>query len=191
MPIIMHDLRRITSVLQRCKHSGPASATAILAFNKIRSTIEHRLLPSPSQREDHVGSSLDGLVDESCRLATLVYVNIVLRELHYSFSLLKVLKRNLMCEHELYDQHVPPAAPVADASSRRLLLWSLCVGAVLALDESEEDWFALRIANAVAGMAWREVEECLGRVLWVERMSEVLRRGVWRRVEEYLGCSSR
>lgn len=138
-----------------------------------------------------MGTSLEGHVDESCRLATLVYVNIVLRELHYSFSLLKVLKRKLMHEHELCEQS---GVPITDKASMELLLWSLCVGAVLALDGSEEDWFAARIAKAAGRTelaGWREVEECLRRVLWAEKMSDGLRAGVWRRVEGWREQSRR
>ena len=128
----------------------------------------------------------DWHVNESCRVAMLIYINYVLREFHYSFALLMVLKRKLM---EGYERYELSGVEVADGVALKLLLWSLCVGAVLALDEGEEEWFAERVAENVirAGLeGWEEVEECLIRFLWMKRMSDALRGRVWVQVEEEL-----
>ena len=185
-PAIFDGLRRISFVLDRSRLLQPASATAIFCYNKLRSTIEHRLLSLPSQRDFHVGTPQEWHVEESCRVATLIYINYVLREFHYSFALLKVLKRKLMDECE---EHGRSGGDVTDEDELELLLWSLCMGAVLALDECEEDWFAERVAKAVVRMGlegWLEVEVCLMRVLWVKRMSDMLHGKLWIKVEEQM-----
>lgn len=188
MPAVFGALRRITSALDRSKVSQPASAIAVFAFNKVRSTVEHQLLSLPASPQEALAPPTphDAHVDEAARVASLIYINYVLRDINISIALLRVLKRKLMDECE---QHGASAAEVTDEAALRLLLWSVCMGALLAADEREDDWFAERVARAMmrTGLgSWAEVEACLRRFLWVKKMSDSLRGGFWLKVEEQL-----
>ena len=184
---ILPHLRKLVAIQDSIARTHNATATEIMSLSKLRSSIEQDLLSHQKQPgECRAGMTEEEYKHESCRVATLIYIDTVLRGFRPKFAGPRVLKQRLM---DAYEQRRQIDQDIVDEGSSVVLLWILCTGAILSLDDLEKTWFAERISKAITRTGfemWQEVEECLLGLLWTKFMSDTLCRLVWAEVEEYL-----
>ncbi|KAL9118670.1 MAG: hypothetical protein Q9187_004783 [Circinaria calcarea] len=181
-------LRNLTRVRDSITRIHNATTTEIMAFGSVRSSLEHQLLLHPKHGGDYgARTSQDGYLEESCRVAALIYIEAALRGFRPKFTVPKFLKHKLMEGYERRRQIDPN---VVGETSSGVLLWILCTGAILSLNDMEKAWFAGNIIRAMTRArleSWQVVEECLTSLLWTKSMSATLYRLVWPVVEKEVG----
>ncbi|MCJ1283158.1 hypothetical protein MMC26_002485 [Xylographa opegraphella] len=178
---IFQDLYNISTVLQTVNRF---TLDQMVAFESLRSRIEHSLLCLPKQCPYH-GIRESHCVYEPNRLAALIYSNYVFRGFTPKFPLLMALKQSLTDVLSRKEQAELEVASEDDILSGAVL-WIYCMGAILALTEKEKDWFAVRIAKVIIAMGLDDWSDCdyqlKSRFLWTSKMSDVMFCGFFDRI---------
>jgi len=189
-----HDLQTLSLLMNAM--NGPVRVTSgeVMAFGSLRFELDDRLLCLP--RPEHLTSQLTvhQCIHELCRLSSLIYLHVGLRDFSPRVAVLKFLKIQFM---ELYN--------AGEISSYRLgrdytselqpevLLWVLCMCGTLWLDAGEKSWFASRISGIVIEVGletWQEVENLLVKFLWMRGMCAGPCRPLWSEVELLIGSNA-
>jgi Fungal specific transcription factor domain len=159
------------SVTQSAMISTPGvTAEEIIAFNKLRTAAEHRLLSiRVSQTTNSRRNQLEAAVYEACRISALMCSNCIFRE----FTPRAVAYRGLK---EGFLSAIAEIETFGDLEQARdfeeLLLWVYFIGGMI-LTSEDTAWFARRVARAMANLGfenWDAVEQCMARCLWAEKM---------------------
>ena len=125
----------------------------------------------------------EGMGYELARTSAHIYINLVLREFQPTFAVLKTLKRRL--KGQIGFLGLDNDGKTGSHRRKEVLLWSLCIGALLVLDEEEKVWWTEKIKMVKEVMwiwSWEELEVALLRLLWTKGMSVGLERtirGCW------------
>ncbi len=169
--LIFCDLRILIAVLNRFKYGIEASTNDMMAFSRMRSTVEHRLLSLEERQESVSGQlKLDDYVYDSFVVGIQIYINLVLRNYGPDFALLRTLKRKLM---GLLYKHGELSESKSHGSVGIVPLWILLMGGMVALNAEETTSFAQFIAKTMRQSAlqgWPEVETNLTQVLWTKHL---------------------
>lgn len=164
--MIFDEIRRLSSVVVSFRSCRGASPFEMLAFSKARSALEYHLLHLRAY-----GHQLH-YVYQSCYIAALIYINYVLQEFDPVFGVLRKLESNLMNVIEVWENE---GQATYGRSECHLLLWTLFMGGLISGNGYKRLWFVVRIARQMERLkldTWKDVEECLMKVLWVTNINE-------------------
>jgi hypothetical protein len=177
IPQILFEIRHLTLVVERFRRSRGATPTEMLAFSKARSSLEYRLLLM--QPFDEVEGHGHNYVFKTCRIAAIIYINLVLQEFDPAFRVLSKLKDKLMKVVTIAEYAIEATLCNSEAS---LLLWAMFMGGLVSESDYERGCFAQTIAKLMILLdirKWKEVEERLMKALWIRRMRNSALEALW------------
>ncbi|RDW73023.1 hypothetical protein BP6252_06930 [Coleophoma cylindrospora] len=165
---ILQSISELSAIQSSMVASPELSTPEVVRFNKLRSAIEYRLLEmdfggATAGREDSLGNH----ILESCRLAALICMNYLFRNLSPKLSVLNILQDRLTDTIIRINFNTDTMVSRAQAE---MLLWVFFVGGTLS---SETQWFAERISNLMDRLSLEsctEVERLLRGYLLVEKL---------------------
>jgi hypothetical protein len=167
---LLQFMSRLTITQIKLIHTPSVTAEEIMVFNKLRAAVEHRLLSVRVATPVNVPrKQLEAAVYEACQIAALMCSNCIFREFTPRTNAFRGLRERiahpLMVMETLRD--------VEDGHDfDELLLWIYFIGGMLS-PSAETKWYALRVSRLMSSLifeGWPEVENCLARCLWAERM---------------------
>ena len=162
--------------------------------DSLKRTSEKRLLSLENPKQPSHMTGLEFNL-EFCRLAALIYIKHALRtDLLFRSDTLELKARIMMLFREMETRRYSVSAERPSHGSH-LQIWVLFRTGLLAVDDEEEEWFAVRVAHRMRGagmVTWMDLEVGLRRVCW---MDEIKVRGnsdmrtekcdsLWRKVEK-------
>jgi len=80
--------------------------------------------------------------------------------------------------------------PDSETPYAEVLLWVLFVGGSLALDNVERTWFVDLIAQILpwtSAASWEDTEDCLKRMLWVDKLRSPICLSIWEEAQRKTG----
>ncbi|KAE9381919.1 hypothetical protein N431DRAFT_425487 [Stipitochalara longipes BDJ] len=180
---LLRFMSELTIAQSALVHTPGVTAEEIIGFNKLRSAVEHRLLSIRASilHTTSPTGQLEATVYEACRIAALLCSNCIFRDFKPNAVAVRGLKKALM--PALNDIETNLAAEAHDFEE--MLLWVYFIGGMLSIP-TETEWFASRVAKAMASLNiedWAEVERCLMRCLWTEKMQNKYCLAFWEEVE--------
>jgi hypothetical protein len=158
------------------------TAEEIISFNKVRAAVEHRLLsirvlpPSNSPR-----NQLEAAVYETCQCAALMCSNCIFRYFTPKSVAFRGLRAGMITALAKVEALVE-LQPARDFDE--LLLWGYFIGGMMSTSVDTE-WFASRVAKSMLHLGlegWSDVEKCLARCLWAEKMQTKYCIAFWQEV---------
>ncbi|KUJ08251.1 uncharacterized protein LY89DRAFT_725168 [Mollisia scopiformis] len=160
-------------------------AEEIIVFNKLRAAAEHRLLSlrviTPIEFPK---KQLEAAVYEACRVAALMCSNCIFRE----FIPRAVAFRGLRKAFALALTEIETFGDLEDPQDfEELLPWIYFIGGMLS-SPAETEGYALRVSKSMSNLGfkdWAEVENCLARCLWSEKMQNKYCFAFWEMVKKY------
>ena len=192
---VFQQLRYLTRQLSQTKFGKPhISANDMFGFSTARSCVERALLSlslihittiTDTPRSNKTKYSDTTLAFEALRLAALIFLNLVLRECSPYSPVMQSLKSQLLVMLQTAENPSASSRP-----QQRSAIWVFVMGGLLAMDDTEENWFAVRIRNVMQDMetqSWAEMEEVLNESLWADDLTRSVQRGLWRRVRSTEG----
>jgi hypothetical protein len=170
----------LTAFIESFRSGSIMTEEALLYFDDERSSIEFRILCLPGKDKKQHGDTEANNIEESCRIAAIIYMKIV------------------FCQ-------VEPAAPIHISLSNRLrialmqtklqscwdnlselLLWVLFIGATVAQRGPTRSWLLVvskMVCSYLQKLSWHDVKEILSKYLWSDRILEGRGRRLWLEVE--------
>jgi hypothetical protein len=179
---LLHFMSELTIAQSALVHTPGVKAEEIIGFNKLSSAVEHRLLSiRVSPYRNSPKSQLEAAVYEACRIAALLCSNCIFRDFSPKAVAVRALREGLMLA--INEIETTPAADAQDFEE--MLLWVYFIGGMLSTS-AETEWFADRVAKAMTILGfedWPEVEQCLTRCLWTEKMQNRYCLAFWKEVK--------
>ncbi len=179
---LLHFVSELTIAQSALVHTPGVKAQEIISFNKLSSAVEHRLLSiRVSSHRNTPRTQLEAAVYEACRIAALLCSNCIFRDFSPKAVAVRALREGLMLA--INEIETTPTADVQDFEE--LLLWVYFIGGMLST-LAETEWFAGRVAKAMVTLGfedWLEVEQCLTRCLWTEKMRNRYCLAFWEEVK--------
>ncbi|KIM95653.1 hypothetical protein OIDMADRAFT_148736 [Oidiodendron maius Zn] len=175
---ILEDMLRLTTFVEILH--GSAMTQDCTYFDDQRASIEHRILAIPGEQDKEQGIAETKNIQESCRLAALIYTNMVFRELQPSAAIHTTLTsrlRNILIQTDLTS---------CWGNHWKMLLWVLFMGGAVALQNSTRSWFVSILAIACSQLkmqSWHDIKEILLKYLWSDRIWEGRCKYLWFEVE--------
>lgn len=161
---------------------GTRSSASWLQFSNRRTAVESRLIYMA--REDRSEISKDSYgIKESCRLAALLYVNMMLRQLPLNSAC--IVK---MCEN-LRNALEKTRLDIAWGSKSEYLWWSLFIGRTASTTQVGTLWYLshmMIVAPMLNIIDWDVAKAALQRVAWPELLSDGQHEVTWKEIEEGL-----
>ena len=176
----------LTAFLEPPRHHTTATQD-IICFDDRRASIECRILEIPSEDGESRGTSTTHSIQEPCRLAALIYINMAFRELPPRAAI-----------HTSLTSRLRAALRQTDLTScwgtlSETLLWVLFMGGAVALQEPIGPWFLSALTMVCTRLklqSWHSVREVLLKYLWSDRIWGERCETLWLRVEnEQRNCS--
>ena len=188
---IFRQLSYLTTQLSRLrKDRRRISDCDMSAWGKARSCVECALLSvslirvamiTDTAKYNKTKVSDTTLAFEALRLAALIYLNVVLRECALRGPVLQSLKAQLL--DVLWRTN---SLATSLRSRPRRAIWIFFMGGLLAVKDTEESWFAERIAETMQDMgihSWEETVDVLEKTLWVDALKVKIWRGLWQKIQ--------
>ena len=176
------------SYLTNCLNNWEFSSTFtdMMTFGRMRSTLEYRLCVLQIRKPPPDMTALDYQL-EACRLAALIFLQLVYHNFKPFCSTLRTSKEQLM---ELVTEGEERGfGPMDLQLPRGSLRWALFMGGLLSLNAEEETWFAVRIATSMKMLhgqsrkTWADMEEYLKAVSWSDRLKTPECMSLWDRIQ--------
>jgi hypothetical protein len=151
-----------------CYLQGKPFGLKLGAIGRTRTAVQQRLLLLPTAEELSIPLSLSKPkpnIYECCRLTALIYSVAVVLPVPNSHSVLQELVRRLMIVMGVLD------TKNFGVELGGVLLWTLVLGGIAAIDTPERHWFASQLAWIVRRLDiddWEGVEAILGSFLWLD-----------------------
>ena len=145
-------------------------------FNDQRASIEDRILTMAGDEDKRQGICKAQNVQEPCRLAALIYINMVFRELQPRAAIHTTLTSCLRAE--LMQMNLVSCSGNLGAA----LLWILFVGGAVAVEEPIRSWFVSTltlICSQLELQSWYDTKGSLLRYLWSDRIWEERCKKLW------------
>ncbi|RDW87756.1 hypothetical protein BP5796_03450 [Coleophoma crateriformis] len=164
---ILQSISELSAIQSSMAASPELRTPEVVRFNKLRSAIEYRLLEMDFGATAGGGDSLGAHILESCRLAALICMNYLFRNLSPKLSVLDILQDRLTDTIIRINFNTDTIVSRAQAE---MLLWVFFVGGTLS---SETQWFAERISNLMDRLSLEsctEVERLLRGYLLVDKL---------------------
>lgn len=175
---ILEDMLRLTTFVE-ILHDSKITQDCTY-FDDQRASIEHRILAIPDKQDKEQGTAETKNIQESCRLAALIYTNMVFRELQPSAAIHTTLTsrlRTMLMQTDLTS---------CWGNHWKMLLWVLFMGGAVALQKSTRSWFVSILAIACSQLkmqSWHDIKEILLKYLWSDRIWEGRCKYLWIEVE--------
>jgi hypothetical protein len=183
---ILIDMSYLTAFLE-APHRGSTMAQDSTYFDDQRASIECRILAMPFEEDKKQGSEAEN-IQEPCRLAALIYTNMVFRELQPSAAI-----------HTILTSRLRTALMQTDWMScwgnlSETLRWVLFMGGAVALRGRIRSWFVsvlTVVCSKLRIQSWHDIKEILVKYLWSDRIWEERCKNLWIEVEvEHRNCTS-
>ncbi|KIM94222.1 hypothetical protein OIDMADRAFT_21447 [Oidiodendron maius Zn] len=145
-------------------------------FNDQRASIEYRILTMAGDEDKRQGMGKAQNVQGPCRLAALIYINMVFRELQPRAAIHTTLTSYLRAE--LMQMNLVSCSGNLGA----VLLWILFVGGAVAVEEPIRSWFVSTLTLVCSQLelrSWHDTKGSLRRYLWSERIWEQRCKKLW------------
>ena len=163
--------------------AGNQDTIDIMAFNKTRTAIVHRLFSIANQKPANEMTNIDYNA-ELCRLAALIYIKVALHMYTPLCAIIRTLKSQLM---DLVKQGEANCTIGAGARPQLYsVTWAFFVGGTLSLKKEEEEWFAQRLAKGIRATrvkTWAEMEDRLRQICWLDKLNTPTCRSLWDRIQ--------
>ena len=170
---VLKELRDFSHILEHTFESGsPKFGTG--QFIRSCYSLQHQLLiATQTQTQDEK----QGPLETAFGVAGLIYMKLILREIHHVTSGSKILV------HKLKES----LGPVLDnGPSSSAIIWPLCMGGLASKNHLDRTWFVahlVKIAGTLGVETWEGLKAELDRVVWFSRMIDAGGRGLWQEVE--------
>jgi hypothetical protein len=152
----------------------------ITYFDDQRASIEYRILVMPGEEDKQQGVAKAGNIQEPCRLAALIYTNMVFRTVQPSAAIHTALTSRLRTTLMQTD------FMSCWGNLSEMLLWVLFMGGAVALQGRIRSWFVSVLTIACSHLkiqSWYDVKEILLKYLWSDRIWEERCKYLWIEVE--------
>lgn len=178
--ISFQNMRYLTQITNNWLESRIAIDN--VSFSKIRADTVYRLLSAANTKPASEMSNLDYRV-ETCRLAALIYIKIVLHMDIPLCAMIRSLKFQLM---QLIKQgEANGTIGVGAQEQPASITWALFISGITSLNRDEEEWFAQRLAKGIRASGvktWPEMEDRLRQICWLDKMNIPTCQVLWNRI---------
>ena len=147
-------------------HRGGPSAPIMPDLVVARNTTQHRLLSLPEYPLQPPSQA--NYMYEVCRIAALIYSNIVIFPLPPATG----VHTNLVSRLKQLLTLAIPSCPVAHL---HIILWAITLGGISTGSSSDRVWFLCRLAEVSTKLGlyqWSQIQECLSSLLWLDFVCE-------------------
>lgn len=159
---IFDDLRHLTDLLTSSHHS--MTLMEVLSFDKIRFSIQHRLLSLKIRKPNQKVQDLDYLL-EACRIAALIFLHRVPSTSWPVRSLFRQMKSQL--KELLLEKGSQNIQEIKSQLHRGYYTWVLFIGGIHSQDDEDTAFFARR--TAILTRVW----QAQGFGSWPETLSRI------------------
>jgi hypothetical protein len=108
------------------------------------------------------GNNRENMIEEACRLASLIYLDLIRRRLEQYPARITLLVKKLRLS----------LLPTSDwVELWPLRLWCLYIGAMEARQTDDLEWFVAQLASDSGNIGirdWNGIRECVMQILWIE-----------------------
>ena len=156
-------INKLAAVHADSPNNLTASTDNMIAFSKICSAVEHRLL-SVRTYDTHP----DALVCEATRIAELMCMTYLFRNMTRTASINVGLHRRLGTTVDAIETW---SIATINVDTTRLLLWAISIGSLTALESA---WFVRQIKRGIRILEVSNLDElnsCLSRFVWTSSMA--------------------
>ena len=171
---VLEDMSYLTSFLELPGQSS--TGTQQMRYFDALSLIEHRILSVPIGNDTQYGAIDGGNIDETCRLAALIYINIVFRELQPNSAVHATLTNRLRISLMQTD------FKSCWGTLSEALLWVLFIGGSVAMQEPTKSWLMYTLENVCSHLklqSWCNARDILSKYLWCDRIWEERCKSIW------------
>ena len=171
---ILEDMSYLTAFLELPSQSS--TGTQQIHYFDALSLIEHRILSLSTGNDTQYGAINSGKIDETCRLAALIYINIVFRELQPTSAVHATLASRLRISLIQTD------FKSCWGTLSEALLWILFIGGSVAMQEPTKSWLMSALENVCSHLklqSWCDARDILTKYLWCDRIWEERCKSVW------------
>ena len=171
---VLEDMSYLTSFLELPGQSS--TGTQQMRYFDALSLIEHRILSVPIGNDTQYGAIDGGNIDETCRLAALIYINIVFRELQPNSAVHATLTNRLRISLMQTD------FKSCWGTLSEALLWVLFIGGSVAMQEPTKSWLMFTLENVCSHLklqSWCNARDILSKYLWCDRIWEERCKSIW------------
>jgi hypothetical protein len=156
-------------------------------FDDQRASIEFRILTMSGEEDKQQGTAKAENIQEPCRLAALIYTNMVFRIVPPGVAIYTTLTsrlRTTLMQTDLMS---------CWGNLGETLLWVLFMGGAVALRGRIRSWFVsvlTIVCSKLRIQSWHDVKEILVKYLWSDRIWEEHCKNLWIEVEvEHRNCT--
>ena len=176
---VLEDMSYLTAFVEFPHHDGSISQDSTY-FDDQRASIEYRILAMPDEDDKQHGTAKAENIQEPCRLAALIYTNMVFRKAQPSTAI-----------HTTLTSRLRTALVHTDLMScwgnlGEMLLWVLFMGGAVALRGRIRSWFVSILSIVCSQMmikSWHDIKKILIKYLWSDRIWEERCKYLWIEVE--------
>ena len=169
---VIKAMCEVTVAVDHYHRDGP-SAPIMPDLVVARNTTQHRLLSLPEYPLQPPSQA--NYMYEVCRIAALIYSNIVIFPLPPAAG----VHTNLVFRLKKLLTLVIPSCP---AAYLHIILWAITLGGISTGSSSDRVWFLCRFAQVSTKLGlytWSRIQECLSSLLWLEFVCEKEGRQLW------------
>ena len=183
---VFYRLRYLTICLNR--HDRNTDAFDLMAFSKLRSTLQHDILSMQIWGPRLLANRAD-LHLQCCRLGALIYLKAALHDFKPVCAVLRNLKNQLK---ELISKSQLTCPGCLDLRFwRGTFTWLLFMGGLCSLDDDDVDFFAQYLAHTMRAWhghkKWADIEANLKEIAWADCLHSANCSALWKRCGEFLG----
>ncbi|KAH7386426.1 fungal-specific transcription factor domain-containing protein [Cadophora sp. MPI-SDFR-AT-0126] len=183
---LLHSMSNLAALRDELSTTpGAATPAEIRSYTKARTAIEHGLLSIkfvPTSPDSALANELQLLVYESVRIAALICATYLFRDFAVQSTVQTALRIRLF---ERLTMSENCRQKDMTWSFAEILLWLYYIGGMVA-KSGDRAWYSQRISKTMVLLgleSWAEVEDCLGRCLWTERMRDKRCIDLWQEIQ--------
>jgi len=183
---VLEDISYLTAFVEFPRHGSNMTQDSTY-FDDQRASIEFRILTMSGEEDKQQGTAKAENIQEPCRLAALIYTNMVFRIVPPGVAIYTTLTsrlRTTLMQTDLMS---------CWGNLGETLLWVLFMGGAVALRGRIRAWFVsvlTIVCSKLRIQSWHDIKEILVKYLWSDRIWEEHCKNLWIEVEvEHRHCT--